>query len=71
MREAEVTLRVRFCSDNGYLVGPPKEATMAFNTFKKAIEDNCGLTLKTNKCELFSADRNRPKGASLRSPREV
>ena len=69
MRDAAPTIRAargvaRFCSDNGYLVGPPKKATMAFNAFKKAIEDKCGLTVQTHKCEFFSADGNRPLCAS-------
>ena len=67
MREAEDTLRpvgwvAMFISDDGYLVGPPGEVTQAFNSFKDAIERNCGLTLQTNKCGLLVGSGSRPEG---------
>ena len=49
----------RFISDDGYLVGPPGEVTQAFNSFKDAIERNCGLTLQTNKCKLLVGSGSR------------
>ena len=37
---------------------------MAFNTFKLDIEQYCGLTLQTSKCELFARDGGRVEGCN-------
>ena len=67
VRKAEATLSkvggiARFISDDGYLVGPPRETTIAFNTFRQDIEQFCGLTLQANKCELFTRNGDKPEG---------
>ena len=58
VREAESALKAvggvaRFLSDDGYLVGPPREVFQIFTTFREDLRVNCGLNMNLSKCEVF------------------